>query len=92
MICGIMTTIADIERIGITPDKIILLPKVGISREYNRSDYNLYVDNVRQVQDESPAIERRTAILLKSTVSCFINEKEKAIFCGPYSSSMKKVS
>jgi hypothetical protein len=83
--------IEDIEKIGITVDEIILMKEKGEDRIYNRNDYRLFVENVRQIQDESPARERRTAILMESVVDCVIDEGKKTISCGYWPDMIHKV-
>ncbi|MBA7662783.1 hypothetical protein ES703_70816 [subsurface metagenome] len=79
-------TIEDVRRIVIDKDNIQILYSAG-REDFKRGDWDLYVEDICQVQDERVWVKKpyqRTLFLMESDVDigCQIVEDRKKIFCG----------
>lgn len=95
-----MSEILDnVERISIDRDTFWLMGKSeipinkltdwsGKQQIFKRGEWNLFVNNVKQLQDQrsigldKPTNEARTLILFEESVGCQIDKNKKTIFCG----------
>ncbi len=79
-------TIENVNRIVIDKDEIQILHEAGRDK-FKRGDWDLYIEDVRQVQDERVWVKKpyqRTLFLMEADVDigCQIVEDRKKIFCG----------
>jgi len=74
--------VEEIDRIVIKGDKITLLSLKERPIEVLRKDWRVFVDDIRQAQDEMSFGERRTLLLFDKGVGCQILTDKKQIFCG----------
>lgn len=81
----------NVGRIVIDEDEIQILHSAGQRDSFERGDWRLFVEDIRQAQDEIPWAKRpaRTLFLMEGgemvgfeECSCRIIEDEKVIFCG----------
>lgn len=78
--------IEKVDRIVIDEDKIWVVHKEGRD-DFNRGEWDLYIEDIRQVQDEKVWVKKpyvRTLFLMESDadIGCQIVEDRKKIFCG----------
>ena len=84
----------NVNRIVIYQDRFDILFWQGRCETFERDDgWRLYVDDIKQAQDEKAGGYKRTLLLMKGTefdnpTSCRIIEDKKIIFCGEHPEKM----
>lgn len=85
----------NVDRITIGEGDFKIHHSAGLCDSFEREDWRLFVEDIRQVQDDIPWAEEpvRTLFLMKAgffkECSCRIIEDEKIIFCGKHPETME---
>ncbi|MHA1866368.1 MAG: hypothetical protein ACTSWZ_07670 [Candidatus Heimdallarchaeaceae archaeon] len=82
--------IEPVERIKITKDEIVIVPYDGPTETFNRKEWKLFAEDIRQLQDETSFGERRTLLIFPEGAGCQIEKGilTKRIFCGKHPRTM----
>lgn len=75
-----MKVMENVEAIAIYTDKISVAPKKGDTMDFPRENYDLILEKVERVRDDTTIRERRTIITFEEGMIC--REKNQIIYCG----------
>lgn len=75
-----MRRINNVDRVGVYLDHFDILSDNG-HESFSRKNYNLFLYDVENVQDETVAQENRTAIIFEEPLSCLIDTSKHKIIC-----------
>jgi len=68
----------NVWRIAIEKDKIVLYPKDGEKKEFDRHKWQVFLDDVRQLQ----VFKDYSLVLTEDVYACEIDEDRRRLFCG----------
>lgn len=78
----------DVKRIVIHPTNVSILTPEKF-RAVPRDDWNIYIDDIKQVQNPAHQIPARATLFMEEEVSCRVYHEEQTVFCARDPHKMK---
>lgn len=81
----------DVKRIIIHPTNVTMLTPERF-RAVPREDWNIYIEDIKQVQNHSHDVNSKSTLFMQDKVECRVSQEDKEVFCGVKPRKIKVLS